>query len=111
SLVSYTYPRAYHSFYTIRISISNSNKVSGMKNAPLLALAAALAVAAPAAAQAKLNGAGATFGRRSSITRKDDDPAAPPLQVVRVREQPDQRHPRHEAAHVRPERHPAFPVR
>ena len=32
-----------------------------MKNAPLLALAAVLAVAAPAAAQAKLNGAGATF--------------------------------------------------
>ena len=32
-----------------------------MKNAPLLALATALALAAPAAAQVKLNGAGATF--------------------------------------------------
>src|SRR2546422_3254850 len=39
-----------------------------------------------------LNGAGATFGRRSSITRKDDDPAAPPLQVVRVREQRSEEH-------------------
>src|SRR5213594_730182 len=42
-------------------SRSNHDEALRMMKAPLLALAAALALAAPAAAQVKLNGAGATF--------------------------------------------------
>src|SRR5881296_2335089 len=42
-------------------SRSNHNEASRMMKAPLLALATALTLAAPAAAQVKLNGAGATF--------------------------------------------------
>src|SRR6266700_2318514 len=42
-------------------SRSNHDEASRMMKAPLLALAAALTLAAPAAAQVKLNGAGATF--------------------------------------------------
>src|SRR5256884_6904146 len=42
-------------------SRSNHDEASRMMKAPLLALATALTLAAPAAAQVKLNGAGATF--------------------------------------------------
>src|SRR6266513_3981572 len=42
-------------------SRSNHDEASRMMKAPLFALAAALTLAAPAAAQVKLNGAGATF--------------------------------------------------
>src|SRR5881397_3404062 len=44
-----------------RSSRSNHDEASRMMKAPLLALATALTLAAPAAAQVKLNGAGATF--------------------------------------------------
>src|SRR5213083_2780321 len=44
-----------------RSSRSNRDEASRMMKAPLLALATALTLAAPAAAQVKLNGAGATF--------------------------------------------------
>src|SRR6266542_6488980 len=44
-----------------RSSRSNHDEASRMTKSPLLALAAALTLAAPAAAQVKLNGAGATF--------------------------------------------------
>src|SRR6266487_1849272 len=42
-------------------SRSNSDEETRMTKSPLIALAAALALAAPARAQVKLNGAGATF--------------------------------------------------
>src|SRR5256886_8550362 len=42
-------------------SISNSDEETRMTKSPLIALTAALTLAAPAAAQVKLNGAGATF--------------------------------------------------
>src|SRR5439155_106439 len=44
-----------------RSSRSNHDEASRMMKSPLLALATALTLAAPAAAQVKLNGAGATF--------------------------------------------------
>src|SRR3989442_2313969 len=44
-----------------RSSRSNHDEASRMMKAPLLALATALTLAAPAATQVKLNGAGATF--------------------------------------------------
>src|SRR5881409_1223671 len=44
-----------------RSSRSNHDEAYRMTKSPLLALAAALTLAAPAAAQVKLNGAGATF--------------------------------------------------